>query len=128
MARKVVFTEGAPRPVGAYSQAVMAGGFLSISGQVPVDPGTGRLVEGGPAEQTERVMKNIGAILSSVGLDFSDLVKVRIFTTDLGYFREINEVYSRFFDGEPPARVFVEVSALPLGALVEIEAEAFLRK
>lgn len=128
MVRKAVFTEGAPRPVGAYSQAVLAGDILSISGQVPVDPKTGELSRGGPGEQTELIMRNIGAILSSVGLDYSDLVKVRIYTTDLKHFGEINEAYSRFFHKEPPARVFVEVSALPLGALVEIEAEAYMGK
>ncbi|HDD59667.1 MAG: hypothetical protein DRN35_01885 [Thermoplasmata archaeon] len=128
MVRKAVYTPEAPHPVGAYSQAIVAGDLLTISGQIPVDPATGRLSEGGPGEQTELIMRNIGAILSSVDLDYSDLVKVRIYTTGLKHFKEINEVYSRFFDKEPPARVFVEVSALPLGALVEIEAEAYLGK
>ena len=124
--RKVVYTKGAPKPVGAFSQAVIAGSILSISGQVPIDPESGRMVEGDARAQTERVMRNIGEILKAAGLDYADLVKVRIYTTDLSLFSEINDVYSQYFEEEPPARVFVEVSALPLGALVEIEAEAYL--
>jgi len=122
--KKIISTENAPAAIGPYSQGVWAGDFLFLSGQIPIDPKTGSLVEGDAAAQAEQVLKNITALLESQGLTLRHVVKATVFSTDMGTFAAGNEVYGRFFSEEPPARSFVEVSALPKGALVEIEVVA----
>lgn len=124
-----ITTPEAPRATGPYSQAVSAGGFLFISGQIPLDPALMTPVEGGIAEQTLQVMKNIQAILSSAGLGFENVVRTEIFLKDMGTFAVVNRVYSSFFPREPmPARSTVEVSRLPRDVLVEIACTAHLGK
>jgi 2-iminobutanoate/2-iminopropanoate deaminase len=122
--KKVIFTEHAPKAIGPYSQAIETNGMLFISGQVPIDPATGKIVEGGIKEQTEQVMKNIGAILKAAGYDFSDVVKSTCLLSDMANFVEMNEVYGSFYTENPPARAAYGVVRLPLGALVEIETIA----
>jgi 2-iminobutanoate/2-iminopropanoate deaminase len=124
MTRKIVQTEEAPAPVGPYSQAVQAGGWLFVSGQIALDPLTGELVNENAAAQAARVLENIGAILRAAGMDYADVAKTTIFLTDLRDFAAVNEVYARYFSERPPARSTVQVSALPKGARVEIEAIA----
>ncbi len=122
--KKIISTANAPAAIGPYSQGVWSGELLFLSGQIPIDPQNGTMVNGDAAAQAEQVLKNIGAILKSQGLTFRNVVKATVFSTDMGTFSAVNEVYGRFFDEEPPARSFVEVSALPKGALVEIEVVA----
>ncbi|MFA0888918.1 MAG: RidA family protein [Synergistales bacterium] len=122
--KKIISTANAPAAIGPYSQGVWSGELLFLSGQIPIDPQNGTMVNGDAAAQAEQVLKNIGAILESQGLTFRNVVKATVFSTDMGTFSAVNEVYGRFFDEEPPARSFVEVSALPKGALVEIEVVA----
>ncbi len=122
--KEIVSTEKAPKAIGPYSQAVKAGSFLFLSGQIPLDPVTGEFVAGGIKEQTERVMDNIAAVLAEVGLGFDAVVKTTIFLTDLANFGTVNEVYGSRFPAAPPARSTVEVKGLPRGALVEIEVLA----
>ena len=126
MARKTVHSDDAPKAIGPYSQAVQvdAGKMTFLSGQIPLDPKTMELVPGDVVAQTEQVMKNLGAVLVASGMDFSHVVRCTIFLTDLGDFSRVNEVYGRFFSGAPPARATVQVSALPRGARVEIDAIA----
>ncbi|ATB38187.1 reactive intermediate/imine deaminase [Cystobacter fuscus] len=126
MARKTVHSDNAPKAIGPYSQAVQAdaGKMTFLSGQIPLDPKTMELVPGDVVAQTEQVMKNLGAVLQAAGLDFSHVVRCTIFLTDLGDFARVNEVYGRSFPGSPPARVTVQVSALPRGSKVEIDAIA----
>ena len=100
---------------------------MFCSGQIALDPATGTMVGVSPAEQTEQVMKNVGALLAAEGLSLTNVVKATVFATDMGAFPAVNEVYARFFTSEPPARSFVEVSALPKNALVEIEVIAYKR-
>ena len=122
MTRRVIRTDKAPAPFqGApYSQAVAHGGLVFVSGQVGVDPG-GNMVEGGIAEQTEQVMRNLSAILEAAGTSLQNVVKATIFLADLGDFQAMNEVYARHMGDEPPARATFQVAALPAGAVVEIE-------
>lgn len=122
--KKVIFTEHAPKAVGPYSQAIEKNGTLYISGQVPIDPATNKIVEGGISEQTERVMKNIAAILQAAGYEFSDVVKCTCLLSDMANFGIVNEIYSRSFTQNPPARAAFGVVKLPLGALIEIEVIA----
>lgn len=122
--KKVIFTEHAPKAVGPYSQAIEKNGTLYISGQVPIDPATNKIVEGGIAEQTERVMKNISAILQAAGYEFSDVVKCTCLLSDMANFGIVNEIYGRSFTQNPPARAAFGVVKLPLGALIEIEVIA----
>ena len=121
---RFIHTDKAPKPVGPYSQAVEVGNFIFISGQIAINPETGKLEGETFAEQTERVLKNIEAILKGCGLNLNHVVKTTIYTVDLSKFSEINETYERFFGEHKPARVTVGVKELPLGALVEIEAIA----
>jgi len=120
--RRVIRTDKAPAPFqGApYSQAIAHGGLVFVSGQVGVDP-DGNMVEGGIAEQTEQVMKNLSAILEAAGTSLQHVVKATIFLADLGDFQPMNEVYARHMGDEPPARATFQVAALPAGAVVEIE-------
>lgn len=122
--KETISTDRAPKAIGPYSQAVKAGGFLFLSGQIPLDPATGEFVSGGIMEQTERVMDNIAAVLAEAGVGFDAVVKTTIFLTDLANFGVVNEVYGSRFSAEPPARSTVEVKGLPRGALVEIEVLA----
>jgi len=122
--KKVIFTDQAPAAIGPYSQAIEKNGQLFISGQVPVNPATGKVVEGGIKEQTEQVMKNIEAILKKAGYDFSDVVKSTCLLSDMGNFKAMNEVYGSYYKENPPARAAFAVKELPLGVLVEIETLA----
>lgn len=122
--KRIVHTSKAPKAVGPYSQAVEANGTLYISGQIPIDPATGIFVEGGIKEQTEQVLKNIGAILEEAGYTYAHVVKSTCLLADMALFAEMNEVYSRFYPAETPARAAFAVKGLPLGALVEIETIA----
>jgi 2-iminobutanoate/2-iminopropanoate deaminase len=127
MTKEIISTERAPQAIGPYSQGVRAGGFIFFSGQIPLDPATGSLVEGDIAVQTERVMENIAAMLAACGLDFSAVVKSTIYLTDLTDFATVNQVYGRRFPVAPPARSTVEVKGLPRGAGVEIEVIALVQ-
>ena len=122
--KKVISTTKAPAAIGPYSQAIEINGILFISGQVPIDPSTGKLIEGGITEQAEQVMKNIGAILHSAGYDYPDVVKSTVFLSDISNFKAMNEVYGKYYTTNPPARSAFAVKDLPLGALVEIETVA----
>jgi 2-iminobutanoate/2-iminopropanoate deaminase len=125
MSRTIVTTAHAPAAIGPYSQAVRAGDLLFCSGQIPLDPATGEMVAGDVEAQTTQVMKNLEAVLSAGGSGFDRVVKTTIFLTDLGDFARVNKVYGGYFEGiSPPARATVQVSALPRGAKVEIEAIA----
>lgn len=123
----VIETSAAPKAIGPYSQAIKANGFLFISGQIPIDPETGQMTAVDATAQTEQVMKNLEAILNAEGLRFVDVVKTTIYLTDLADFTRVNETYGAYFESAPPARATVQVSALPKGAKVEIEAIAVLR-
>lgn len=114
----------APAAIGPYSQAIDAGDFVFLSGQVPIDPKTGELVQGDIATQTERVLENLGAVLHAAGCSFGDVVKTTIYLMDLGDFQTVNAVYAKRFPAAPPARATVQVAALPKGARVEIDAIA----
>jgi 2-iminobutanoate/2-iminopropanoate deaminase len=118
---RVIHTDKAPQAVGPYSQAVVAGGLIFTSGQVALDPESGKLVDGGVQEQTRQVMENLGSVLSAAGSGFSEVVKATVYLHDIGHFAEVNKVYREYFSDEPPARTAFQVGALPLGALVEIE-------
>jgi reactive intermediate/imine deaminase len=122
-----ISTQDAPAAIGPYSQAVRAGGLLFLSGQIPLDPATGQIVPGDVAEQAERVLKNLQAILAAGGCALGDVVRTTIYLVDLAHFAAVNEVYARFFSPPYPARVSVQVSALPRGSLVEIDAIATTR-
>lgn len=118
-------TEGAPAPVGPYSQGVEHDGWVFVSGQIPLDPAGAALVEGGIEEQTERVIASLAAVLEAGGASLRQVVKTTVYLTDLSLFARMNAVYARHFDGDPPpARATVPVAALPLGALIEIDAIA----
>jgi 2-iminobutanoate/2-iminopropanoate deaminase len=124
MSKKVVSTPEAPAAVGAYSQAIVANGFVYCSGQVPLDPRSGELVGGSIADQTRRCLENLSAVLRAAGSSLDDVVKVTAFLLDMSDFPEFNEAYSEFFGDEPPARATVAVAGLPKGAEVEIECVA----
>ncbi|MDP4292159.1 MAG: RidA family protein [Bacteroidota bacterium] len=122
--KKIISTERAPKAIGPYSQAVEANNTLYISGQIPIDPETGKLIEGGIQEQTEQVLKNIGAILEAAGFSFSDVVKSTCLLSDMNNFAAMNEVYGKYYPSNPPARAAFGVVKLPLGSLIEIETIA----
>jgi 2-iminobutanoate/2-iminopropanoate deaminase len=124
--RKVIHTDKAPKAVGPYSQAVSTGNLLFTAGQVAIDPATGKLVGGGVKEQTRQVMENLKAVLKAAGTDFSRVVKSTVFLQDIKHFADFNQIYAEFFPSEPPARSTFQVSALPLGAAVEIEMIALV--
>jgi 2-iminobutanoate/2-iminopropanoate deaminase len=126
MAISEIATTAAPEAIGPYSQAVRAGDYLFCSGQIPLVAETGELVAGGVAEQTRQVMGNLRAVLREAGIDFSAVVKTTIYLADLEHFAVVNEIYAEFFGDPAPARATVQVAALPRGALVEIEAVAYL--
>jgi 2-iminobutanoate/2-iminopropanoate deaminase len=122
--KKIIFTPKAPQAIGPYSQAVEVNDTLYISGQVPLDPETMKVVEGGIKEQTRQVMKNIGAILEVAGYSFSNVVKSTCLLSDMANFKAMNEVYGEFYQKDPPARAALAVKELPLGVLIEIETVA----
>jgi 2-iminobutanoate/2-iminopropanoate deaminase len=124
MTRQAISTTNAPAAVGPYSQAIVAGDLVFCAGQVPLDPATGEVLQGTIEEQTERVLRNVGAVLDAAGVTFGDVVKTTVFLVDMGDFAAMNGVYAGFFPDPPPARSTVAVAALPKGARVEIEAIA----
>ncbi len=124
--KKIINTTKAPKAIGPYSQAVEMNGMLFISGQVPINPETGKIVEGGITEQTEQVMKNIGAILTEAGYAFDNVVKSTCLLSDMANFSAMNEVYARYYPNNPPARAAFAVKELPLGVMVEIETIAII--
>ena len=119
--RQPVSTDQAPKAIGPYSQAIRAGQFLFLSGQVGFDPATGQLVPGGISEQTHRVLQNIGAILSAANLSFDHVVKTTVFLADMNDFAAMNEIYATYFKSPAPARSTVQAARLPRDAKVEIE-------
>lgn len=121
---QLVHTDDAPKAIGPYSQGVVSGGFLFTAGQIALDPASMEVVSGDIRHQTERVMRNLAAILTAAGSDLSRVVKTTVFLTDMGEFAAMNEVYARHFGDHRPARSTVAVSGLPRGVLVEIEAVA----
>lgn len=121
---QAIVSSDAPAAIGPYSQAVRAGDFVFLSGQIPLDPKTGALVTGSIAEQTERVLDNLGAVLGAAGCTFEDVVRTTIYVVDLGDFQVVNETYAKRFTTTLPARATVQVAALPKGARVEIDAIA----
>lgn len=126
MSKQIINTTNAPAAIGPYSQAVKSGNLLFVSGQIPIDPATGNLVSGSIEEETHRVMKNLQAILTEAGGDFSKVLKATIFIKNMGDFGKINEVYASYFAGSYPARETVEVARLPKDVNVEISVIASL--
>ena len=122
--KRIIKTNGAPQAIGPYSQAVLAGGFVFASGQIPLDPRTGEFVAGGVAEQTEQVLRNLSALLEAAGTGLDRVVKTTVFLADLNDFAAMNEVYGRYFNEDAPARATVQAARLPRDARVEIEAIA----
>ncbi|MBC8005353.1 MAG: RidA family protein [Verrucomicrobia bacterium] len=122
--KRIINTPDAPAAIGPYSQAVEAGGMLFISGQIPLDPKTMKLVEGDIQEQTEQVLKNIEAILKEAGYTFKDVVKSTCLLSDMANFKAMNEVYARYYSEDAPARAAYAVKDLPMGAMIEIETIA----
>jgi 2-iminobutanoate/2-iminopropanoate deaminase len=120
--RHPLTADGAPAAVGPYSHAVRSGGLLFLSGQTPLDPATGKLVEGGIGDQTRRCLENLQAVCEAAGAQLSDAVRCGIYVTDMGTFAQVNEAYATFFASEPPARSTIGVASLPVGAQVEIDA------
>lgn len=125
---ETIATKDAPAAIGPYSQAVRAGELVFLSGQIPLDPATGQLVEGDIVAQTKRVMENLRAVLTAAGCSFGDVVRTTIYLADLGHFAKVNETYGACFEPPYPARATVQVSALPKGAQVEIDAVAVRRQ
>ncbi|HEY2962863.1 MAG TPA: RidA family protein, partial [Pyrinomonadaceae bacterium] len=115
-----------PAAIGPYSQAIRAGGFVFVSGQIPIDPATGEFVTGGVGDQTARVLKNLAAVLEAAGSGLDKVVKTTVFLADMKEFAQMNEVYATFFSGAPPARATVAAAGLPRDARVEIEAVALV--
>ncbi len=122
MSKEIIDTDRAPAAIGPYVQAVRSGGLLFVSGQIPLDPATGLLVAGGIVEQTDRVLRNLAAVVEAAGGTLAHVVKTSCFLADMNDFPVFNEVYGRFFPEEPPARETVQVARLPKDALVEISA------
>ena len=126
MAHQAVATAGAPQAIGPYSQAIRAGDLLFVSGQIPLDPATGNLVEGDIATQTRRVLDNLGAILAAGGASFEHVVKTTVFLLDMNDFAAMNAVYARYVVDPPPARATVQVARLPRDVRIEIDAIAVI--
>lgn len=124
MSKQIIFTPDAPAPIGPYSQAVKAGNTLYVSGQIPMDAETGEMINANITEETHQVMKNLDAILSAAGMNFSNVIKCSIFIKDMGQFTTINEAYGMYFKQDPPARETVEVARLPKDVNVEISCIA----
>ena len=126
MPKQVISTENAPAAVGAYSQGIVAGGFVFTAGQIPLIPGTSNLREGGIEAQTRQVMNNIRGLLEAAGSSLENVVKTTVFLADIKDFAAFNAVYSEYFPQAPPARTTVQAGGLPIGALIEVEAVALL--
>jgi len=124
---RIVHTESAPAAIGPYSQAVVAGNFLFTAGQIAIDPATGQIVQGDVTAQTERVMRNLAAVLETAGATWSDVVKTTVYLQDMADFPRVNDVYGRVIGDARPARSTVQVAGLPRGVLVEIDAVAIVR-
>jgi len=124
--KQVINTDGAPKAIGPYSQAIKSGQFMFTAGQIALDPKTGAVIEGDIAAQTKRVLENLKAVIKASGADLSDVVKTTVYLTKIENFAPMNEIYARYFDTEPPARTTVFVNALPKGVLVEIDVVARL--
>ncbi|MCR4287853.1 MAG: RidA family protein [Deltaproteobacteria bacterium] len=124
MSKAAVKSQKAPQAVGPYSQAIKAGGFIFLSGQIPIDPATGTLIQGGVAAETRQVLRNLEAVLKDAGASLDDVVKTTVYLKDISKFTEMNNVYAEFFREPYPARATVEVRDLPKGAQVEIDAVA----
>ena len=124
MSKEAIATSNAPAAIGPYSQAIRSSGLLFVSGQIPIDPAKGQLVEGDIAVQTERVLQNVAAILAAAGSSLQRVVKTTVYLHDLNEFAKMNEVYARFFGERPPARATVQVARLPRDVSVEIDAIA----
>ena len=122
--KQIIATVSAPKAIGPYSQAVIYNGIAYLSGQIPLDPATGQMVEGDIAVQTERVLENLKAVLEACGSSFGQVLKTTVFLKDMGEFPKMNEVYARYFTENPPARATVEAARLPRDVRVEIEAIA----
>ena len=123
---RTITTDSAPAAIGPYSQAVKAGEWIYLSGQIPLDPETGSMKQGSVQEATIRVMENLKAVLEAAGASLRSVVRVTIYLTDMNDFGQVNEIYASYFEVDPPARATVEVSRLPKDALVEMDAVAFL--
>jgi 2-iminobutanoate/2-iminopropanoate deaminase len=126
MGKRVIYTDKAPKAIGPYSQAIQAGNFLFLSGQIPLDPKTGELLKGDIRKQTQQVLENIKGVLESQGLGMENVVKATLFLKDIENFNQVNEVYATYFPSSPPARSTVEVAKLPRDADIEIEAIALI--
>jgi 2-iminobutanoate/2-iminopropanoate deaminase len=126
VSKEIVSTDRAPSAIGPYSQAVKANGFVFTSGVIPVDPATGKVVEGQITEQATQVLENLSAVLSAAGSSISNAVKTTCFLANLDDFATFNSIYAGYFDSDPPARSTVQVARLPLGVLVEVECVALL--
>jgi 2-iminobutanoate/2-iminopropanoate deaminase len=122
--RQVIATNGAPKAIGPYSQAIRANGFIFVSGQTPIDPATQQLISGTVGEQTERVLRNVEAILQQAGSSMAKIVRCGVFLKDMNDFAAMNEVYAKFFPGDPPARSTIQAARLPKDCQVEIDAIA----
>ncbi|MEM2201773.1 MAG: RidA family protein [Ignisphaera sp.] len=125
MVKEIVYTDKAPKPIGPYSQAIRVGPWLFLSGQIPIDPATGGVVEGDIEVQTRRVLENIKAILEVAGYTLGDVVKVTVYLVDLNDFQKFNKIYGEYFNEKPPVRTTVQVAALPRGARVEVDVIAY---
>jgi 2-iminobutanoate/2-iminopropanoate deaminase len=123
LSKRIIFTEKAPKPVGPYSQAVISGGFVFVSGQIPIDPKTSKVVEDGIEAQTVQVLENLKNIIQSINLTLKDVVKTSVVLSDFSIFRSFNRVYSRYFGVNPPARTTAQ-AGLMAGVLVEVDAVA----
>ncbi len=124
--KKIIATDHAPKAIGPYSQAVVYNGLAFLSGQIPLDPATNTMVEGGIEVQTERVMENLKGLLEACGSSLENVVKTTVFIKDMGEFAKMNEVYARYFTANPPARATVEAARLPRDVKVEIECIAIV--
>jgi 2-iminobutanoate/2-iminopropanoate deaminase len=122
--KKIIATDQAPKAIGPYSQAIVHNGLAFLSGQIPTDPSTGQMIEGGIEAQTEQVLKNLAAVLAACGSSMEQVLKTTVFLKDIGEFAKMNEVYGRYFGSNPPARATVEAARLPRDVKVEIEAIA----
>ena len=122
--KTIISTEQAPKAIGPYSQAVICNGFAFLSGQIPLDPATNQLIEGGIAAQTERVLENLKSVLEAAGSSLDRVVKTTVYLKDMGEFAKMNEVYGRYFASNPPARATVEAARLPRDVAVEIDCIA----
>jgi len=123
--KTIINTSNAPAPIGPYSQAVLANGFLYVSGQIPINPATGELTQSSIKEETEQVMRNLNAVLLEAGFEFAHILKSTIFLSDMDLFAEVNEVYGSYFESDFPARETVAVKGLPKGVNVEISVIAY---